>query len=105
MAELGGFIEHVFIGCMPMHQRTNPRELADAIRAVGPERCIMSSDAGEAWNPPAPEVLRMFIASMLALGIHADDVHHMTHVTPALALGIGVEPQAPQVAPASLGLA
>jgi hypothetical protein len=100
VAELGGFIEHVFIGCMPMHQRTNPRDLAEAIRAVGPERCIMSSDAGEAWNPPAPEVLRMFIASMLALGIDADDVHHMTHVTPALALGIDVERQLPQETPA-----
>lgn len=91
VAELGGFIEHVFIGCMPMHHRLNPREIADAIRAVGPERCVMSSDAGEAWNPPAPEILRMFIASMLELGIDADDVYTMTHVTPALALGLDVD--------------
>ncbi|MBM9460342.1 hypothetical protein JK386_10545 [Nocardioides sp. zg-536] len=103
IAELGGYIEHVFIGCMPMHQRTNPRELADAIRAVGPERCIMSSDAGEAWNPPAPEVLRMFIASMLDLGIDADDVYRMTHDNPALALGLDTAPAAVASSPALPG--
>lgn len=93
IAELGGYIEHVFIGCMPMHQRTDPRVIAEAIRAVGPERCIMSSDAGEAWNPPAPEVLRMFIASMLDLGVDADDIHRMTHDNPALALGLDTAPR------------
>jgi hypothetical protein len=93
IAELGGYIEHVFIGCMPMHQRTDPRVIAEAIRAVGPDRCIMSSDAGEAWNPPAPEVLRMFIASMLDLGIDADDIHRMTHENPALALGLDAAPR------------
>lgn len=94
IVELGGYIEHVFIGCMPMHQRTNPQVIADAIRAVGPEHCVMSSDAGEAWNPPAPEVLRMFIASMLDLGIDADDVHRMTHDNPARALGLDISPPA-----------
>lgn len=106
VAELGGYIEHVFIGCMPMHQRTNPRELADAIRAVGPEKCIMSSDAGEAWNPPAPEVLRMFIASMLDLGIDADDIYRMTHDNPARAVGLDPEPSVssgPTVSPDPAG--
>lgn len=92
-ADLGGYIEHVFISCMPMHQRGDPRQIAEAILAVGPEHCVMASDAGEAWNPPAPEVLRMFIASMLALGIPDDAVHLMTHDNPAAALGL--DPQHP----------
>jgi len=92
IARLGGFIEHVFISCMPMHQRGDPRNIATAIQAVGPEHCVMASDAGEAWNPPAPEVLRMFIASMLALGIPADAVHLMTHENPGRALGVPVPP-------------
>lgn len=87
----GGLIEHVMIGCMPMHQRHDPADIADAIKAVGPEHCVMASDAGEAWNPPPPEVLRMFMASMLALGISEDDVHLMTHDNPARAVGLPVE--------------
>lgn len=95
IARLGGFIEHVFISCMPMHQRGDPRKIAAAIQAVGPEHCVMASDAGEAWNPPAPEVLRMFIASMLALGIGEDAVHLMTHDNPARALGLPAQPDQP----------
>ena len=88
VAALGGFVEQVFINCMPMHQRGDPRQIAEAITVVGPEHCIMASDAGEVWNPPAPEVLRMFIASMLALGISDAAVHLMTHDNPAAALGV-----------------
>jgi hypothetical protein len=83
VADMGGFIEHVFIGCMPMHQRMDPKRIAEAIEAVGYEHCTMASDAIEAWNPPPPEVLRMFIASMLALGVGEEDIYQMTHVNPA----------------------
>lgn len=84
----GGMIEHVLIGCMPMHQRADPRLIVEAIEAVGPEHCVMASDAIESWNPPAPEVMRMFIATMLALGVKEDAVHLMTHDNPAAALGL-----------------
>jgi hypothetical protein len=84
----GGMIEHVFIGSMPMHQRTDPQLIADSIMAVGPEHCVMGSDAIQAWNPPQPEVLRMFIASMLALGLSVGSVRQMTHENPVKALGL-----------------
>lgn len=90
----GGVIEHVFIGCMPMHHRTDPRQIAEAIAAIGPEHCVMGSDAIEAWNPPEPEVLRMFIASMLALGVDQGAVHAMTHDNPAQLLGLDATPSA-----------
>jgi uncharacterized protein DUF6282 len=88
VAGCGGFIEHVFIGCMPMHQRSDPARIVEAIEAVGPEHCVLSSDAIEAWNPPPPEVLRMYIASLLALGVDEDAVYLMTHDNPARALGL-----------------
>jgi Family of unknown function (DUF6282) len=87
IAARGGFIEHVFIGCMPMHQRLDPRRIVESIEAVGPEHVVLGSDAIEAWNPPAPEVLRMFIATLLALGVSEDDVYRMTHDNPARAVG------------------
>jgi hypothetical protein len=88
IARLGAFIEHTFIASMPMHHQVPPRDVAEAIEAVGPEHCVMATDAIEAWNPPAPELMRMFIASMLALGISQEAVHYMTHDNPANALGI-----------------
>ncbi len=89
---LGGFIEHVFIGCMPMHQRMEPQRIVEAIEAVGPEHIVLGSDAIEAWNPPAPEVMRMYIATMLALGVDEAAVHLMTHDNPVAAVGLAPYP-------------
>lgn len=91
VAKAGGFVEHVYVGCMPMHRQINPKAIAESIRAVGVEHCIMASDAIEGWNPPAPEILRMYISAMLALGFSDDEVHLMTHDNPARALGLPVE--------------
>jgi hypothetical protein len=90
IAVQGGWIEYVFVGCMPMHQRMDPLRIVEAVEAVGAEHCVLSTDAIEAWNPPEPEMLRMFIASMLGLGVPDDQIHLMTHENPARALGIDV---------------
>ena len=88
VAEMGGFIENVFIGCMPMHEGIKPKRIVEVIEHVGAKHCTMASDAIEAWNPKPPEVLRMFIASMLALGVTEDDVYMMTHTNPEYLLGL-----------------
>ena len=90
----GGTIEHAFVGSMPMHQRTDPKRIVDAINAVGPEQCVMGSDAIEGWNPPAPELLRMFIGSMLALGLSEGAVHQMTHENPEHLFHLDATPRA-----------
>jgi hypothetical protein len=94
---LGGMIEHVFVGCMPMHQRADPRQIAEAIRAIGPEHIVLGSDAIEGWNPPAPELLRMFIATLLALGIDCGALHGMTHDNPAYLLQLDRRKESPSV--------
>jgi hypothetical protein len=90
VARMGGYVEHVFIGCMPMHQRMHPKTIAEAIEYVGYKHCIMSSDCIEAWNPKPPEVLRMFIASMMTLGIPEDAIYHMTHTNPGRLMNLDV---------------
>ena len=46
----GVFIEHCFIATMPTSDRVDPQKIADAIRAVGPEHGIMSTDFGVQWD-------------------------------------------------------
>ena len=106
----GGWIEHVFIGCMPMHQRMDPRRIVEAVQAIGPEHCVLATDAIEDWNPPEPEVMRMCIATMLSLGVAEEAVHLMTHDNPASVLGLSHDWVAPGVngvppAPAPRGAA
>jgi len=82
LVKLGATIEHVFVGCMPMHQRMDPKRIVEAIGAVGVEQCVMGSDSIEGWNPPAPELLRMYIGTLLALGVDEGAVRAMTHENP-----------------------
>ncbi len=90
IAGLGGFIEHVYITCMPMHQRLDPRRILECIQAVGPEHCIIASDAIRAWNPTPWELMRMFIDTLLELNLDERSVRMMCQENPAKALGLPV---------------
>ena len=86
----GVFIEHCFIATMPTSDRVDPQKIADAIRAVGPEHCIMSTDFGQSYNPPPVEGMRMYIETMLRCGIEEDEIVAMVRKNPAHALGLPV---------------
>lgn len=90
MAKKGAFIEFNFcyqIGWLNMHASTC-EELANMIRAAGPEQSIMITDAGQVMTPPPAEHLRMFIRTMLLEGISKSDIDKMTKYNPARLLGI-----------------
>jgi len=82
ISDMGGFIEHCFITTMPMHQRVALDRIHEAILAVGPERCIMSTDSIQAWNPPEPELMRMFVSSLLELGVEEAAIRLMVRDNP-----------------------
>ena len=88
MIREGVFIEHCFIVTMPTSDRLDPKKMGEAIRAVGPEHCIMSTDFGQIFNPPPVEGMRMFIETMLNCGITEDEIILMVRVNPAKALGL-----------------
>ena len=83
------FVEQDFNDCTP--QVVNPlppSALGDAINAVGPEHCIMSTDSGQIVNPPPVEVMKRYIREMLQYGLSADAIHAMTITNPGHILGL-----------------
>ena len=88
MAEMGATIEHSFTPCTHLRQRLDPRRIVEAIDYVGAERCVMSSDMGQPVNPQPREGFRMFVKTMLHLGISQGDVDTMIRDNPAKLLGI-----------------
>ena len=88
MVRQGVFIEHCFIATMPTGDRIDPQRIADAMRAVGPENCIMSTDFGQIFNPPPVEGMRMYIETMLRCGITEEEIIKMVRKNPARALGL-----------------
>ena len=89
MAGLGAYIEHSVVGCMPGSLLWDTQQVAEAVRAVGPEFSILSTDLGQTHNPAPAEGLRMFIASMLRAEFSAEQVGMMVKGNPGNLLGLG----------------
>jgi predicted metal-dependent phosphotriesterase family hydrolase len=67
---------------MPMHMRLEFSVITEAIEKIGPEQTILSTDAVETWNPPPHEMMRMFIASLLYLGVGEESIRMMVRDNP-----------------------
>jgi len=81
LAAEGAFIEHCFT---TMHTGKAPWDaVLAAIRQVGPERCILSTDLGQTINPPVAEGFAMFAQRLLDAGFTVEDVRRMTVTNPA----------------------
>ena len=86
--KLGALIE--FVGSNVGNQDGPARmdRFADAIRRIGPEFCILSSDLGQKDNPlPAPG-FGAFLAVMRAKGFTEQDLDRMSKRNPAQLLGL-----------------
>ncbi len=88
LSNLGALIEFCFILTHPLRQKESPQQICDTIRQVGPEHCILSTDAIFDWGPPAPEMFRMFVFAMLELGLKPDEIKVMVQDNPARLLGL-----------------
>jgi hypothetical protein len=88
LGEMGCYIEHCYVGFLPTDFRYDPKPLAEAIKFMGAEHCIISSDLGQYYNPPPAEGMRMFIALLLKNGISEHEVELMAKKNPAKLLGL-----------------
>ena len=73
------------------HQMKHPIKpvvIADAIRAVGAEHTIMSTDSGQRINPAPVISMENFICLMLEEGISEEEIRKMTRDNPAAMLGM-----------------
>jgi predicted TIM-barrel fold metal-dependent hydrolase len=73
---------------MPLSARIDPAKIVEAIRLLGAERCIMSTDFGQAYNPAPAEGMRMMIATMLRCGLTERELETMIKVNPAKLLDL-----------------
>jgi hypothetical protein len=87
-AKMGAYLEMVYNALIGPNKEFTFAEYAAAIRAVGPEHCILSSDLGQAANPPHPDGLEAFFAGLRKEGISQKDIDRMSKANPADALGL-----------------
>ncbi len=88
LAAGGVYIEHSFWDLLPTMNSIDPEQIVELVGTVGAEMCIMSTDLGQSYNPPAPEGMRLFIGTMLRKGLKEDQVEVMVKTNPAKLLGL-----------------
>jgi hypothetical protein len=87
-AGMGAYIEFVYNALIGSKKELTFAQYAQAIRAVGPAHCILSSDLGQAGNPLHPDGLASFFEGLRREGISQADIDLMSKTNPATALGI-----------------
>lgn len=90
MVRLGALLNHCwgYMQPKPTGAGQDPSKVAEAIRAVGPKHCIMSSDMGIWYSPPPVEGLRCFAEVMMQLGLTRQEIDVMLKTNPARVLGM-----------------
>ncbi len=88
MTRKGAFVEHCFGDTMPAAHRLDPMMIVEAVRAVGAEHCILSTDLGQDFNPSPAEGMRMMVATLVKCGLSAEEIEVMIKTNPAKLLGL-----------------
>jgi hypothetical protein len=87
-ASEGAYIEFVYNATLGPNHVVNMADYARAIRAIGPNSCILSSDLGQVGNPLHPDGMALFFQALLKEGISQADIDLMAKANPARALGL-----------------
>jgi len=87
-AKMGAYIEFTYNGLIGKSKEFNFADYAKAIRAVGVEHCILSSDMGQPGNPLHPDAMAAFIKGMREQGFSPSEIDQMTKINPASLLGL-----------------
>jgi len=87
-ATLGAFIE--FVGSTPVSPDAAMRydRFAAAIKQIGPQFCILSSDLGQATNPRPADGFGAFLVALQSRGFTPQDIERMSKENPARLLGL-----------------
>jgi hypothetical protein len=86
LVRLGALVEHCYTTAFT--GKTTWDAVFENLRATGPEGAVVSTDLGQAANPPVADGLADFADRLLAAGFTHDDVRTMAVVNPARLLGV-----------------
>jgi hypothetical protein len=82
LARLGCYIEHSLIAVYPVGGNVPFAMIADNIRRVGPDACVITTDFGQPEQPDPPAGLALFIEKLVDHGFGADAIETMATTNP-----------------------
>jgi len=87
-ADLGAVAALSYNAYNPAVGKRDPAECVKFVRLLGPERCVLITDGGQAYSPRPFETMRFFSEMLFELGLKLDEIFIMTKITPARLLGL-----------------
>ena len=87
-ASLGAYLEFVYNALIGPNKVFEMPQYAAAIRAVGYEHCILSSDLGQLGNPLHPDGLEAYFRGLRAARFSEREIERMAKANPAKLLGL-----------------
>jgi hypothetical protein len=90
-ASLGAFIEFVYNGLVGPYKEFEFADYAQAIRGIGPSRCVLASDLGQPVNPLHPDGLVEFFAGLIHEGISQSEIECISKQNPEYLLGVSYQ--------------
>jgi hypothetical protein len=93
VAQLGGYIEFSYLHVLL--QRMQASDILDVVRKIGPEKCILTTDAFFTWTPPEPEMLRLFAGVLHYQGLEPRHIRQMLYDNPRRLLDLSEDDNAP----------
>jgi hypothetical protein len=87
-AKEGAYIEFVYNALIGPNKMFDMPDYAKAIRAVGVDHCVISSDLGQKGNPLHPDGMEAFFKGLRDNGFTPAEIEKMAKTNPARGLGI-----------------
>jgi hypothetical protein len=88
VVDLGATAEFGYCTVSPMWAYASVDKTLAVIQALGPEHCVLISDAGQRHNPMPTEALRIFAQCLLEKGLSKSDLAMMMIENPRRLLDI-----------------
>jgi uncharacterized protein DUF6282 len=84
----GAYLEFTYSTLIPKNAPFTTADYVRAIKAIGPEWCILASDLGQKNNPLHPDGLAQYFKNLKQEGLTQAEIDLMSKTNPAKALGL-----------------
>jgi hypothetical protein len=102
-AGLGAYIEFTCLQMMSLRHPLPPRQLVEAVEALGDAHCVLTTDAFNTYIPPEPELLRWGAGVLRGCGIPEPSLRRMIVDNPRAILGLAGREHGVEAAPPERG--
>jgi len=88
LAEKGAYIDHCYSAALTLTDRLDPHRIYDAVKFVGADRCILSTDCGNIIKPLPVEGMRIALATLFQYGLSENELKMLVKENPARLLDL-----------------